>query len=101
MGKGEIASKSNSSFSRNVFKRLLSQTSQTVSLCRNGLTLSQTTNFRLFRTERFADDNSKFDENGIKFFSWVENTVGKGEIARYEQFLLFPQCFQKTCTADT
>ena len=21
--------------------------------------------------------------------------------ARYEQFLLFPQCFQKTCTADT
>ena len=23
----------------------------------------------------------------------VENTVGKGEIARYEQFLLFPQCF--------
>ena len=31
----------------------------------------------------------------------VENTVEKGEIARYEQFLLFPQCFQKTCTADT
>ena len=26
---------------------------------------------------------------------------GLGEIARYEQFLLFPQCFQKTCTADT
>ena len=22
-----------------------------------------------------------------------ENTVGKGEIARYERFLLFPQCF--------
>ena len=21
----------------------------------------------------------------------------KGEIARYEQFLLFPQCFQKAC----
>ena len=30
----------------------------------------------------------------------VENTVGKGEIARYEQVLLFPQCFQKTCAAD-
>ena len=30
----------------------------------------------------------------------VENTVGKGEIACYEQFLLFPQCFQKTYTAD-
>ena len=27
----------------------------------------------------------------------VENTVGKGEIARYEQFLLFLQCFQKAC----
>ena len=23
--------------------------------------------------------------------------VEKGEIARYEQFLLFPQCFQKAC----
>ena len=32
---------------------------------------------------------------------WLENTVGKGEIACYEQFLLFPQCFQKTCTAGT
>ena len=28
----------------------------------------------------------------------LENTVGKGEIARYEQFLLFPQCFQKACS---
>ena len=49
----------------------------------------------------FTDDNFKFDENGRKFFKGVENTVGKGEITRYEQFLLFPQCFQKTCTADT
>ena len=32
---------------------------------------------------------------------WIENTVGKEEIARYEQFLLFPQCFQEACTADT
>ena len=31
----------------------------------------------------------------------IENTVGKGEIARHDQFLLFPLCFQKTCTADT
>ena len=23
--------------------------------------------------------------------------MGKGEISRYEQFLLFPQCFQKAC----
>ena len=44
---------------------------------------------------------SKFDENGRKFSKRVENNVGKGEIARYEQFLLFPHGFQKTCTADT
>ena len=31
----------------------------------------------------------------------IENTEGNGEIARYEQFLLFQQCFHKTCTADT
>ena len=49
----------------------------------------------------FADDDSKFDENGRKLSKLVENTVGKGEIARYEQFLLFPQCFQKICAVDT
>ena len=27
-------------------------------------------------------------------------TVGKGEIARYEQFLLFPLCFQKQYVVD-
>ena len=42
-----------------------------------------------------ADDNFKFDENGRKLTKQVENTVWKGEIARYEQFLLYPQCFQK------
>ena len=35
------------------------------------------------------------------FSKWVENTVEKGEIARYEQFRLFPQCFQESCIADT
>ena len=29
----------------------------------------------------------------IKFSKWMENAVEKGEIARYEQFLLFRQCF--------
>ena len=32
-----------------------------------------------------------------KLFKPVENTEGKGEIACYEQFLFFPQCFQKAC----
>ena len=36
-------------------------------------------------------------ENGRKLSKRVENTVGKEEIARYEQFLLFPQCFHKAC----
>ena len=41
------------------------------------------TNFRLFQTEKgFAGDNFKFDENSRKFSKQVENTVGKGEIAR-------------------
>ena len=30
----------------------------------------------------------------------VENVVGKGEMARYEPFLLFLQCFQKMSIAD-
>ena len=53
------------------------------------------------RVKEFADDNLKFVENGDKFSATVENAVRKGEIARYEQLLLFPQSFQKTCTADT
>ena len=47
------------------------------------------------KLKEFADDNFNFDENCRTFSKSVENTVVKGEIARYEQFLLFPQCFQK------
>ena len=49
------------------------------------------------KLKQSADNNFKFDDNSRKVFKWVENTMGKGEIARYEQFLLFPQCFQKAC----
>ena len=49
----------------------------------------------------FADNNFIFDENGRELSESIENTVGKGEIARYEQFLLFPQYFQKAFTSDT
>ena len=49
------------------------------------------------KLKEFADNNFKFDENCRKLSKWVENTVGKGGIASYEQFLLFPQCFQKAC----
>ena len=53
------------------------------------------------KPKELVDDNFKFVKNGRKLSKRIENTVGKGEIACYEQFLLFPQCFQKTCTADT
>ena len=48
------------------------------------------------KVKEFAEDNFKLDENETKLSKQVENTVGKGEIACYEQFL-FPQHFQKAC----
>ena len=53
------------------------------------------------KLKKFADYDYMFDENVRKFSKRIENTVGKGEIARNEQFFLFPQRFQKTFTADT
>ena len=42
-------------------------------------------------------DAKPFPKQALDFmclqFQTVENTVGKGEIARHEQFLLFSQCF--------
>ena len=43
---------------------------------------------------------TKILTNGDTFSDWVENIVGKEEIACYEQFLLFPQCFQKLSVVD-
>ena len=37
---------------------------------------------------------------GKQLTDLVENIVCKGEIARYEQFLLFPQYFQKLSSVD-
>ena len=54
--------------------------------------------FNSSKLKEFPDDNFKFDEYGGMFSKRVENTVRKGEIAHYEQFLLFPQCFKKTST---
>ena len=123
MGKEEIPVTRIFYFSNNVFKRSLLQGCLNSGLCGKDLTHSQTTNYSLFLTQtfcnqqlqpfpkgqildssklkEFADDNSKFDENGRKFSKSVENTVGNGEIALYEQFLLFSQCFQKTLSANT
>ena len=86
----------------------------------HGSTHYQTTNFKLFQTQSIdltlyhtittfipfldnkildrsklnqsADNNFKFHENSRKFSKQVENTVGKGEIARYT---VFPTVFSK------
>ena len=63
--------------------------------------LSQMTILDSSKLKEPVDDNFRFDENGRMFYEQVKNTVGKGETARFEQFLLFPECFQKTCIADT
>ena len=43
---------------------------------------------------------AKIGMNGDTIILLSKNIVGKGEIARYEQFLLFPQCFQKQSVVD-
>ena len=59
-------------------------------------TIPKRLNLDSSKLKEFADNNFKFDENCKKL-----STEGKGEIARYEHFLPFPQCFQKACTVDT
>ena len=54
------------------------------------LTHYQTTNVKTSKLKEFADNSFKFDENGRKLSKSVENTVGKGDNAHDEQFLLFP-----------
>ena len=66
------------------------------------LTLSQTANFRIFQTKRVCRITiSNCIGNGREFLKRSENTEGKGEIAHYKQFLLFPQGCQESCTTDT
>ena len=42
----------------------------------------------------------KYGQIGIQLSDLVQNIVGKKEIARYEQILLFPECFQKLFVVD-
>ena len=72
-----------------------------ISLHKNLWTLPKRQILDPSRLKDFADEKFEFDENGRFFSKRVENTVGKEEIARNEQFLFFPQCFQRTFTADT
>ena len=59
------------------------------------------------KLKAFSDDNFVFDENSRKFSKQVENTGGggggggKGEIARHQQFLLFPHSVFKRLALQT
>ena len=43
----------------------------------------------------FADDILNVANMTISLYDRAENTLGKGENADYQHFLLFPQCFPK------
>ena len=78
-------------FSNNVFhpiKERIHKSNQSISSCFyfNPLQILDSS-----KLKEFADDKFEFDENGRKLSKQIEN------IACYEQFLLFPQCFQKAC----
>ena len=50
--------------------------------------------FKTSKLKEFTDDKYELVDNGRKFSKRKENTVGREEIARYEQILLF-QVFSK------
>ena len=47
------------------------------------------------KLKAFADDKSNIAKMTISLFDRVENAMGKGEYAGYQNFLLFSQCFPK------
>ena len=59
------------------------------------------TNFRLFQTEEFADDNFGFDVIGRKFYKWVENMWEKEKLLVMSNFSFSLRVFKKTWTVDT
>ena len=53
------------------------------------------------KLKAFADDKLNVTEKMKFVLEGVENIVGKGDIAHHEQFLLFPQCFQKSSVSGS
>ena len=47
------------------------------------------------KLKAFADNKLNVTKMMISLYDRVENTVGKGENAGYQHFLLYPQCFPK------
>ena len=80
---------SNFSFSHSVFKRLVSQGHQNGSLYGNGLTLPNDKILDMTKLKAYADDKFSFTSIMFSLLDRVENTVGKGENAGYQHFVLF------------
>ena len=50
------------------------------------------------KLKEFAGNKLNVAKVTISLFDWVENTVGKGENAGYQNFLHFPQFFPNLCS---
>ena len=53
------------------------------------------------KSKAFADDKLNIAKMAISPYEGVENTVGKGENAGYQHFLLFQQCFPKPSSSGS
>ena len=53
------------------------------------------------KLKAFADDNLNVTKMMIFPFDRAENTMGKGENAVNQHFLLFPQCFPKPSSLES
>ena len=53
------------------------------------------------KLKAFADNKLNFAKMTISLLDRVESTVGKGENAVYQHFLLFPQSFSKPSSLDS
>ena len=86
---------SNFSFSRSVFKRLVSQERQKVSLCGNGLTPSfaQGQNFNLIQIQRACRRQLDSCSIAEMCLHLVEKIVGRAVNVGLQHFIYFLQCF--------
>ena len=53
------------------------------------------------KLKAFADDKLNIAKTTISLYDGLENTVGKGENAGYQHYLLFPQCFPKPTSLES
>ena len=86
---------SNFSFSNSVFKRLILQTRKNQGLFGKELTLYQTTKFWTSPSRKTVDNKINVTYKMNLVMGRLENSVGKGENAGHQHYLLFPHCFQR------